>query len=95
MEKGTTPRRDVALAVVLKTAVMPLIAWTFGHCALGLDSKTLFAVTVCAALPTAVNVYIFASRYNTARYLARDAGFISTLLAIPAILVISALLLPV
>lgn len=94
MEKGTTPRRDVALAVVLKTAVMPLIAWAFGHFALGLDPQTLFAVTVCAALPTAVNVYIFASRYNTARYLARDAGFISTILSIPAILVISALLLP-
>lgn len=51
MEKGTTPRRDVALAVLLKTAVMPLIAWAFGRYALGLDPHTLFAVTVCAASP--------------------------------------------
>lgn len=94
MQKGKTPRRDVALAVMLKTTVMPLIAWMFGHCALGLPPQTLFAVTVCAALPTAVNVYIFASRYHTATYLARDAGFLSTIVSIPAILAISALLLP-
>lgn len=94
MEKGITPRRDVALAVTLKSVVMPFIAWLFGRFALHLDPQTLFAVCVCAALPTAVNVYIFATRYNTARYLARDAGFLSTILAIPVILIISALLLP-
>lgn len=94
LQKGKTPRRDVGLAVVLKVLVMPVIAWSFGNFVLGLDPQTLFAVTVCAALPTAVNVYIFACRYNTARYLARDAGMVSTLLSIPAIIIISLLLLP-
>lgn len=94
LQKGKSPRRDVALAVFLKVAIMPLIAWAFGHFALGLDPTTLFAVTVFAALPTAVNVYIFATRYNTARYLARDANMVSTILSIPAILLISILLLP-
>ncbi|MFY9191083.1 MAG: AEC family transporter [Lawsonella sp.] len=94
LQKGVSPRRDVGLAVLLKVVVMPLIAWMFGNFVLNLDPQMLFGVTVFAALPTAVNVYIFATRYNTARYLARDANMISTLLSMPAILLISFLLLP-
>lgn len=94
LEKGKTPRRDVAIAVVCKILLMPTVAWVVGRYGLHLDPHTLFAVTVCAALPTAVNVYIFAARYKTARYLARDAGMISTILSIPAIIIISLLLLP-
>jgi malonate transporter and related proteins len=47
---------------------------------------------VIAALPTAQNVFTFAMRYDRAVILARDVIFVATLLSVPAIIVITALL---
>ncbi len=93
LEPGTA-RRDVALAVVLKNLVMPLVAWVVGAFGFGLHGAALFAVVVLAALPTAQNVYTYAARYRVAMPLARDAGLITTLAAIPTLIVIAALLAP-
>jgi len=43
-------------------------------------------------LPTAQNVFVVATRYERGVLLARDAIFVSTLLAAPAAVVIAALL---
>lgn len=87
-------RRDVLLAVILKSIVMPLVAWGVGALVFGLDGVRLFTVVVLAALPTAQNVYTYAARYQTAMPLARDAALISTALAVPILIVIAALLAP-
>jgi predicted permease len=45
-----------------------------------------------SALPTAQNVLVYAIQYRQGTALARDAGLVTTVLAIPALLVVAALL---
>ena len=86
------PRRQVAFVVALKVIVQPLVAFTVARFILGLDGPAVLAVTVVAALPTAQNVFTFAIRYRHGTLLARDAIFASTVLSVPALLLIAALL---
>jgi predicted permease len=93
---GPKPGADVdtaelGLIVGLKLLLMPLVAWTAGQ-ALGLEGTALLAVTVLAALPTAQNIFVHANRYGRGIVLARDAIFATTVLAVPAMFVITALL---
>lgn len=85
-------RRDVLLASGLKLLVMPAIAWVLGALLLHLDAAQLHAVVVLAALPTAQNVLTYASRYDVGVVLARDAGLVTTVGAVPVLLTISVLL---
>ncbi len=87
-------RRDILVAVALKIVAMPLIAWAIGAFVIGLEGLPLFAVVVLAALPTAQNVYTYALRFERAIPVARDAVLITTVLSVPALIVIAALLAP-
>lgn len=87
-------RRDILLAVSLKIVAMPTIAWAVGAFVLGLTGLPLFAVVVLAALPTAQNVFNYAVRFERAVPVARDAVLITTVLSVPALVVIAALLAP-
>jgi len=82
--------RQRYLAVGLKTIGQPVAAYLIGRYALGLSGPTLLAAVVAAALPTAQNVFIFATRFRRAEPLARDAVVISTIAASATLLVISA-----
>lgn len=86
------PPAELGLAVGLKMLLQPLAAYLIGRFALDLDPSALLAVTVLSALPTAQNVYVIASRYDRAPLLARDAIFVSTIVSVPVVLVITALL---
>lgn len=92
LEKGTSPRRDVALASTLKIAVQPVLAYLMAHYLLGLDGHELFAIVVVSTLPTAQNVFVYASRYQRGTVLARDSAFVTTLASIPAIALVAGLL---
>ncbi|AII05448.1 AEC family transporter [Rhodococcus opacus] len=92
LEKGTSPRRDVAVASVLKIVVQPVLAYLMARYLLGLDGHELFAIVVVATLPTAQNVFVYASRYGVGTVLARDTAFVTTLAAIPGIALVSGLL---
>ncbi|MDV6280471.1 AEC family transporter [Rhodococcus jostii] len=92
LEKGTSPRRDVALASVLKIVVQPVLAYLMARYLLGLEGHELFAIVVVATLPTAQNVFVYASRYGVGTVLARDTAFVTTLAAIPGIALVSGLL---
>ncbi|MBV6762984.1 AEC family transporter [Rhodococcus opacus] len=92
LEKGTSPRRDVALASVLKIVVQPVLAYVMARYLLGLSGHELFAIVVVATLPTAQNVFVYASRYGVGTVLARDTAFVTTLAAIPGIALVSGLL---
>lgn len=83
--------KELWLVQVVKIVIHPLLAWSFGS-ALGLDRADLLAVTVIAALPTAQNVFIIASRYSVATQLARDAVFWSTITCVGTITFIAAVL---
>ncbi|WP_461167351.1 AEC family transporter [Tsukamurella serpentis] len=92
MQKGQAPRRDIALATVLKMVAMPVLAWAMARFVFGQSGHALFAQTVTAALPTAQNVLVYGLRYNRGVILARDTGLITTVASIPAIMLIAALL---
>lgn len=70
-----------AIKIVLMPAIAALLAIAFG-----LGRFDVLAVTVIAALPTAQNVFIMATRYGVAEPVARDAVFWSTILCVPVIL---------
>jgi malonate transporter and related proteins len=75
---------------VLKLVVQPMTAYVVARFVLGLDSTGLVAVTVLAALPTAQNIFVHATRYGRAEMVARDAIFVTTVLSVPVLFVIAA-----
>jgi len=85
-------RRDAVLASALKLAVMPTVAWLCGRFVFGLTGHDLFVVVALAALPTAQNVFNYAQRYRRGETLARDAIFVTTLGAVPVLVLVAALL---
>lgn len=92
LEAGASPRREIALASVLKLVAHPLLAFAIGVWLLGMTGHELLTVVVAAALPTAQNVLVVATRYGHGMLLARDSAVITTLGALPVLLLVSALL---
>ena len=83
---------DLALATALKVLVMPLVAFALARWVFGMEGIPLLAATMCAALPTAQNIFVFAVRYRIAVPLARDLVSTTTLACIPALILIATLL---
>lgn len=92
LEAGSSPRREIALASVLKLVAHPLLAYALGAGLLGMRGHELLTVVVAAALPTAQNVLVVATRYGHGTLLARDSAVLTTLGALPVLLLVSALL---
>ena len=89
--RGADRRSGLWLAVGWKLAVMPGLAVVVGLAA-GLSGAQLLAPVVTAALPTAQNVFMYASRYGAAKDLARDAVLLTTAGFVPVVLLAAALL---
>jgi predicted permease len=87
-------RRDVVLATLLKSVVMPLIAWAVGSLAFDLSPESLFAVVVLAGLPSAQHVYAWAHRFERHTAVARDTVLISTVALLPVMIAVSGFLAP-
>lgn len=85
-------RRDTVVASAVKLLVHPLAAWVLAAFVFQLDDEGVLIATVLASLPTAQNVFVAASRYNSGLVVARDTVFITTILAIPAMIVVAGLL---
>ncbi len=85
-------RKDVVLASAIKLAVMPVVAWLLGRFAFALEPEQLFAVVVMASLPTAQNVFNYSQRYERGEIVARDTVLITTVGAVPVLLIVAALL---
>jgi malonate transporter len=81
----------LATVLLLKNVVHPLLALLLGHL-LGLEGHALLAVVLCAALPTAQNVFGYAVRFDQGVALGRDAALGTTLLSVPVLFAIVALL---
>ena len=90
-QRGAGRRSDLWLAVGWKLAVMPGLAVVVGLVA-GLSGGQLLAPVVTAALPTAQNVFMYASRYGAAKDLARDAVLLTTAGFVPVVLLAAAIL---
>jgi len=85
-------RADTLLASTFKLAVQPALAYVFARFGLGMDGHALFAVVVTSALPTAQNVFVAASRYQTGLTVAKDTVLITTVVAVPAMIGVALLL---
>ena len=90
-QRGAGRRSGLWLAVGWKLAVMPGLAVVVGTAA-GLSGAQLLAPVVTAALPTAQNVFMYASRYGAAKDLARDAVLLTTAGFVPVVLLAAAIL---
>lgn len=85
-------RADVLLATALKLIAMPAIAWAVARFGFGIEGTDLFGVVVMAALPTAQNVFLFAGQFSLRSSLVRDVLLLSSLLSLPAVMVVALLL---
>ncbi|WP_291079695.1 AEC family transporter [Dietzia sp. UBA5065] len=92
LEAGASPRREIAVASVLKLVAHPLLAYGIGAGLMGMRGHELLTVVVAAALPTAQNVLVVATRYGHGVLLARDSAVLTTLGALPVLLLIAGLL---
>lgn len=92
LEAGASPRREIFLASGLKLVVHPVLAYAIGVWVLGMRDHELLTVVIAAALPTAQNVLVLATRYGHGTLLARDSAVLTTLGALPVLLLVSALL---
>ena len=83
---------QVWLAVALKTLAQPALAYALGRWVADLSGVALLAVTVTSALPTAQNVFVYASSYDRGTLLARDVVLLTTVLSVPVLVGIALLL---
>ena len=89
---GRGPERGpVLVAVALKLLVAPLAALLLGT-ALGLERAELLVVVVLSALPSAQNLLPVAVTYRTGVELARETITLSTVLSVPVLFGVAALL---
>jgi predicted permease len=90
---GRGPDRPlVLLSVALKTVGQPMVAWALAVGVFGLRGAPLLDVVVTSALPAAQNLYTYASSYGVGERLARDSILVSTVLSVPVLVVVAALL---
>ena len=78
-----------ALALTtVKLLVHPLVVWLVAVPLLGLDGLAVAVPVVMAAMPSAVNVYLFAARYQAAPDVAARTVFLSSALSVATVSVL-------
>jgi len=82
-------RVETLVATFLKIAGMPLVVWVLGRLVFGLEGQHLLASVIMAALPTAQNVFLFASPYGRGMTVARDVILCTTVLSVAALFAIA------
>ncbi|MDT0342003.1 AEC family transporter [Streptomyces litchfieldiae] len=85
-------RGPVLLSAGLKSLAQPAIAWLVAAGLFRLDATDQLNVVVIAALPAAQNLFNYAARYDIGARLARESILLSTLLSVPVLTVVAALL---
>ena len=81
--------QESLLLIAIKMLLMPALVWTLSTAVFDLSPLGAMVVTLTAAQPVGVNVYLFAQRYESAQALATSSVFLSTvfsLLTLPALL---------
>nr|WP_222108555.1 AEC family transporter [Streptomyces cupreus] len=85
-------RNPVLLSVALKSLGQPAVAWALAAGVFGLRGAPLLDVVVTSALPAAQNLYTYASAYGVGERLARDSILVSTVISVPVLVVVAAVL---
>jgi hypothetical protein len=68
------------------------VAWILGAFVFDFGHDELFVTVVLAGLPSAQNAFNYAQRYQTGVVVARDTVLITTIAAVPVLVVVAALL---
>ncbi|MFX0540012.1 AEC family transporter [Ornithinimicrobium sp. Y1847] len=92
LPRGRDSLLDMGIVAALKLVLMPAVVWLVAGPILGLAAHEVLAAVVMATLPTAQNVYLLAVAYGRGEAVARNAVFLTTVLAMPAMLVVVALM---
>jgi len=75
--------KELPMIVLMKIIIHPLLVWVLAVIVFGVKETIWIQVLVIlAALPTGVNPFLFASRYNAGQLLSSGAVFISTFISI-------------
>lgn len=77
-------------ATTMKILVMPGLALALGATVFQLQPHELFAAVVLACLPTAQNIYTYASVYRSQVLAIRDVVFTTTILSLPVMFLVAA-----
>ncbi|MGW1909546.1 AEC family transporter [Streptomyces sp. NPDC002076] len=85
-------RQLVLLSVALKSVGQPLVAWALAAAVCHLRGAPLLDVVVTSALPGAQNIFTYASRYRVAEGLARESILLSTVVSVPVLVGVAAVL---
>lgn len=92
LDKKTGRRADVLLGSAAKLFIQPLIAWLAAVYLFGLTGGMLVAAVIMAGLPTAQNIFITAQRYERGVTVAKDTVLITTICAIPMMVLLALML---
>ncbi|KQO61415.1 AEC family transporter [Curtobacterium sp. Leaf261] len=87
-------RTDVIVASAIKLFAMPALAFVLARYVFDVSDQHVFVLTVLAGLPTAQNVFNYAQRYDAAVPVARDVVLVTTIGAVPVLVLVAALLHP-
>ncbi|MCC5476631.1 AEC family transporter [Streptomyces sp. NPDC059680] len=85
-------RQPVLLSVALKSLGQPAVAWALARYVFGLHGAPLLDAVVTSALPAAQNLFTYASRYRVAESLARESILLSTVVSVPVLVGVAAVL---
>lgn len=92
LEAAGGRRADTLVATAMKLVFQPVVAWVLAVWVFHLESESVFAAVIMAALPTAQNIFVTASRYERGIVLAKDTVLLTTIVAVPAMMVVPLLL---
>jgi predicted permease len=85
-------RADTLVATGMKLVFQPVVAWALAVWVFRLDPHAVFVAVIMAALPTAQNIFVTASRYERGIVLAKDTVLLTTIVAVPAMMLVPLLL---
>ncbi|MGH3653666.1 AEC family transporter [Glutamicibacter sp.] len=92
LEKKSGRRADVLIAAGAKLLVHPFLAWVLAYWVFNLRGELLVASVIMAGLPTAQNIFVTAMRYDQGVVIAKDTVLVTTICAIPLMMLLAIVL---
>lgn len=92
LDRATGRRADVLVGSLAKLVIHPLIAWLLATFVFQLPTPLIISSVIMAGLPTAQNIFVTASRYDQGVVIAKDTVLLTTICAIPLMMLLAAIL---
>ncbi len=73
--------KEASLITALRLFVHPILVWLLATHVFGVEPPWVAIAVVIAAMPTGINVYLFAQRYDAGTAIASSAVVLSTTLS--------------